>query len=264
MAGIGLASLMASCDNVDESDRFIAESKPVPDPHAVPKTLLIQEFTGIQCPNCPEGANVIHGIQQAYPGKVIAVGLHAASAGTFTQNIGSFDLRCEEADVIYKYFNPTSGLPCAIFNGTEMSSSYQMWNTMAIKSLAEPAIMTIEADTEFDADTRTATVDYTINFTADAEGDLRVMVWLMENNIVGRQYNDKTLMRDYVHNHVLRASFNGDWGESLGKKFDNGQKITGSTTMVLNEKWVAENCQAVIYVFRDSDKSVEQAAVADF
>lgn len=263
MAGMGLASLMASCDNVDESDRFISEEKPVPDPHSVPKTLLIQEFTGIQCPNCPSGADAIHTIQESYPGQVIAVGLHAKSAGTFTQNIGSFDLRCEEADVIYKYFNPTSGLPCAVFNGTEMSSSYPMWYTLAIKALAEPAVMTIDADTNFDTDTRTATVDYTINLTADVEGELRVMVWLMENNIVGRQYNDKTLMIDYVHNHVLRASFNGEWGESIGKKFDNGQKITGTATMVLNEKWVAENCQAVVYVFRDSDKSVEQATVVD-
>lgn len=259
MAGIGLASLMASCDNIDEADRFIPEEKPIPDPHAVPKTLLIQELTGIQCVNCPDGAQVIHGIQESYPGKVIAVGIHPEGGGSNTRPIGAFDLRSEASQTFWENSGKLTSFPCAFFNGTDHSTDKEYWNTLAMQALLEPAVMTIDAESTYDQDTRKATVDYTINLTADLEADLRVMVWVMENNIIGPQRTATATLRDYEHNHVLRASMNGNWGEGIGNRFDNGQKLNGTASMVIDEAWNPENCEVVVYVFRNSDNSVEQA-----
>lgn len=38
---------LSSCDNISEQDRYLEVEKPVVPPHSVPKTLLIQEFSGI-------------------------------------------------------------------------------------------------------------------------------------------------------------------------------------------------------------------------
>lgn len=46
---------------------------------------------------------------------------------------------------------------------------------------------------------------------------LNVLFWITENNIIGYQANRS---QNYVHNHILRGSLNGIWGETyiLGNK----------------------------------------------
>ncbi len=48
-----------ACDNIDEDDRFI----PVERPHSE-KTVLIEEFTGARCVNCPDGAAVVAALHE--------------------------------------------------------------------------------------------------------------------------------------------------------------------------------------------------------
>ena len=41
------AGFLVSCDNISEDDRYIPVDKPVLPPHSVAKTVLVQEFTGV-------------------------------------------------------------------------------------------------------------------------------------------------------------------------------------------------------------------------
>ncbi|MDE6633002.1 MAG: hypothetical protein K2K23_08380, partial [Muribaculaceae bacterium] len=74
---LGLSLLLAlatGCDNISEDDRYIKEEKPVIDN---PRNLLIMEFTGNNCANCPTGAAIVEQIkEEEAPGRVISVGLH--------------------------------------------------------------------------------------------------------------------------------------------------------------------------------------------
>ncbi len=252
---------LVACDNIDEDERYIPVEKPVLPPHAVPKVLLIQEFTGVRCANCPTGAETIHTIQEEYPGQVIAVGMHPKSGG-FTDPWPDNDFRSEEAEVMYTYYKP-DGFPCAIFNGTRKSETIIDWSSQASQLMNQEAFMTIDAKSDFDTESNSGSVDYTITLTGDVDRSLNVMVWLMENGITGFQLSSGPLIPNYTHNHVLRCSLNGDWGEALGSKFENGQIITGSAKIDMKDGWKAENCQIVVYVFDSSSKEVEQAALVD-
>lgn len=260
VSAIGL--VMSSCDNIDEDNRYIAEEKPVVPPHSVIQNLLIMEFTGNYCTNCPQGAQAIHNISEEYPGRIIAVGLHPEGGELFTRPIGTQDFRCEEAQVMYEYYRP-DGFPCAVFNGQSMSTVYSGWYGIATPILAQEAIMTVDAETVYEPETRHLTVDYNITLTNDISEQLSVMVWIMENNIVGYQVDQGKMLSDYVHNHVLRASLNGGWGQTLPSPLSNGEIINGTATLTLSEDWVAENCQIVVYVFRTQSRVVEQATVVD-
>lgn len=259
---LALGGLMISCDNIDVNDRYIPVEKP-----NVSKVMLIQEFTGNMCTNCPQGANAIHTIQEAFPGQVIAVGLHPEGGGPNTEPIGDQDFRCEEAQVMYEYYKP-SGFPCAVFNGTTKSTRFALWYSQVydifeeMNKLGEEAKMTISASTSYDASTRDLTVNYEIVPRVDSDTPMSVMVWIMENDILGYQLDNGTLLDNYIHNHVLRASMNGGWGETL-PQLVNGDPITGTASMKLDSKWVAENCQVIVYVFQTDSKYVEQATLAD-
>ena len=258
----GLGGVLVSCENIDENDRYESTEKPVLPPHSVPKTLLIQEFTGNMCTNCPQGAKAIHDIQEEFPGQVIAIGIHPEGGGPNTMPIGDQDFRCEEAQVIYEFFKP-SGFPCAVFNGETTSTRFNMWYSIAAEMLAQEANMTIDAQSVYDSTTRNLQIDYTITATSDISTDLNVLVLLMENNILGYQLDGGKLLDNYIHNHVLRASLNGGWGTSLPSSIKNGQVIEGSASMILNDKWVAENCQVVVYTFQSATRIVEQATEID-
>jgi hypothetical protein len=40
------------------------------------KHVVIEEFTGVRCPNCPQGHQIISAIKAANPEKVVAVSFH--------------------------------------------------------------------------------------------------------------------------------------------------------------------------------------------
>ncbi|MDE5871368.1 MAG: Omp28 family outer membrane lipoprotein [Muribaculaceae bacterium] len=260
-----LAGLAAGCDNISEDERYIKVEKPVIDN---PRTLLIMEFTGNSCLNCPTGAKTVEQIKEDEGrDRVIAVGLHPKGS-IFTNPVRATkptphlqDFRSEAATVWFDYYGKPNGFPTAVFNGLSVSGSIGDWQARASQALTLPASMTIDASCSYDATTRDLTVDYTVDFGNKVDGRLNILIWLVENDIIGTQsMPDGSKDEEYVHNHVLRAALNGDWGASIGDAFYPEDKVEGSATMKLSENWVAENCDAVVFVYRDDNKEVEQAA----
>ena len=259
------AAIAAGCDDISEDDRYIKVEKPVVEN---PRTLLIMEFTGNNCKNCPNGAAMVEQIKEDEGAdRVISVGLHPYGdintnpVPTIHPSRGTQDFRTDAATALYDYYKP-SGFPSAIFNGlkSSMSGSIPDWMQRASEALVATAAMSIEASSSYDAESRELTVDYLIDFGNVIDKKLNVTIWLVENHILGTQtMPDGKLNLDYEHNHVLRASLNGDWGEYIGDSFDSDSEVSKTASMTLNENWVAENCQVVIYVYADDDKEVEQA-----
>lgn len=63
---------VASCDTVGENDRLIYVK-----PAEVKRCVLLEDFTGQRCINCPNAADVIAQLQEQYgEDNVIAVGIH--------------------------------------------------------------------------------------------------------------------------------------------------------------------------------------------
>lgn len=260
-----LGAVATGCDNINEDDRYIKVEKPVIDN---PRTLLIMEFTGNSCLNCPTGASIVEQIkEEEQPGRVISVGLHPYGSH-FTDPVVTIhtpsrqqDLRSEAATALFDYYQP-SGFPAAIFNGlkSSMSGSTGDWIQRASEALVVPTVVTLAATCEYDASSRQLSVDYAVEFLDYVNSKLNVTVWLVENKIMGTQtMPDGKPNLNYEHNHVLRASLNGNWGETIGTSFAEGDKKEGTASMTLQEDWVAENCDVVVYVYRDDNKEVEQA-----
>ena len=76
-----MAAMMAvGCDEVDENDRLIYVK-----PQAVGRNVLIEDFTGQRCVNCPNASEEIARLQREYGADtVIAVGIHS---GPFSKSV---------------------------------------------------------------------------------------------------------------------------------------------------------------------------------
>ena len=164
-----LAGLAAGCDNIGEDDRYIKVEKPVIDN---PRNLLIMEFTGNSCLNCPTGAATVEQIKDdEAPGRVISVGLHPYGSH-FTEPVTTIhtpsrkqDLRSQAATALFEYYQP-SGFPAAVFNGlkSSMSGSTADWIQRASEALTANSYLTIAAACDYDPETRNLTVAYTFGY----------------------------------------------------------------------------------------------------
>lgn len=235
-------SLMA-CSNIDEDDRFI-EVEPV----EVAKRVLIEDFTGQRCVNCPNASEMIESLQEQYGAEnVIAVGIHS---GPFSKTASGrpLSLWTETGDY---YFNPWNidAQPTGVIDRKTVSSTYQSWGTIVRDALQASAPLTLGATTSYDEATRTVTINVNAKGVLDVTGKLQL--WLIEDNITDMQaMPDGSINNNYVHNHVFRTAVNGQDGEDFSIAWDEEKTVT--STYVLNENWKAENMSVVAFVYNNS------------
>lgn len=252
-----------SCDNISEEDRFIPIEKgdePQPEPNAVVKKVLIQEFSGIMCSNCPNGARVLHSLQESYPDRFVAVCLQPAG-NSLTRPIAGFSLATDGARFYYDAFGVRM-LPTAVIDGGEPLADSRTWATPAIDALSATAPVSITLTTAYNESSRELTVDYDTEFVESYGQDASILVWIVENGIIGPQIDGAKLVQEYEHNHIFRATVNGDWGTSLGVSFEAGDKKSGSVKVTLDQNWKAENCEVVAFVFNTATRATLQAETA--
>lgn len=245
---------ISACDDVKEEDRFIPIERP-----DISRKVLIQEFTGIKCVNCPTGAATVHEIQALYPDAVIPVGLHPGGTG-FSGPIGAFNLNTPLSRVYYEYYQP-SGFPAAVIDGAAPLINVSLWSGAVSSALAVPAAGEIDIIPMYDADNRVLTVDYSVALNQIYNQSLSINIWVVENHIIGPQLSGSSLVPQYEHNHVYRASMTDDWGLKLADSFIPGDSFQGQVSLMLEANWVPENCQVVAFL-QNNDKKVEQAEEA--
>lgn len=262
----GCMSAFVSCDNISEEDRFIPIEKgdePAPEPSDVVKKVLIQEFSGIQCSNCPIGARLLHSLQESYPDRFVVVCLQPTGVAQ-ANPIGTFTLANDLAKMYYDSFG-VKGLPTAVIDGGQVLADSRTWATPAIDALDAPAPVDITLTTAYDQASRELTVNYETDFVESYGQDASILVWVVENGIIGPQIDKEAspqLVKEYEHNHIFRTSANGNWGSSLGVVFQVGDKKSGSVKVTLDQNWKAENCEVVAFVFNTATRATLQAETA--
>ena len=92
------------------------------------RNVLIEEFTGRKCINCPSGHIQAKAIEEAYPGRVWAINLH----GGYYSSLDYPNLNTAICDTIGMYFNPVS-FPSAIVN-RQTASPLKNYNTQSRRS----------------------------------------------------------------------------------------------------------------------------------
>lgn len=235
-------SLMA-CSNIDEDDRFI-EVEPV----EVAKRVLIEDFTGQRCVNCPNASEMIESLQEQYGAEnIIAVGIHS---GPFSKTASGrpLSLWTETGDYYFNSWN-IDAQPTGVIDRKTVSSTYQSWGTIVRDALQASAPLTLGATTSYDEATRTVTINVNAKGVLDVTGKLQL--WLIEDNITDMQaMPDGSINNNYVHNHVFRTAVNGQAGEDFSIAWDEEKTVT--STYVLNEDWNAENMSVVAFVYNNS------------
>lgn len=247
VATAAMAMAAASCSNIDEGDRLIYVK-----PAEVGRAILIEDFTGQRCINCPTGTEIINGIVDTYgEDNVIAVGIHSGPLG-FAGNSKTVGLMTDTGNEYYTRWDKENkmGQPWVIFNRkTSPDSHYNNWAAMVSTIISEKANLSVKIANAYDAATRTLTTTVRadgVNGTVNG----KLQVWIVEDGVKALQMMpDGKSNKEYIHNHVFRAAVNGTWGEDVTVK--EGETTTKQYSYVLPEAWNADNIAIVAFVYND-------------
>ena len=193
------------------------------------KKVVLEEYTGIHCPACPNGHKKSNELKAAYPDDVFVINIH--TGGYADPNPGELDFRTTFGPGL-QGISGLTGYPAGVINrrnftGYEqgaagsLAQGYNSWATTAPVVLAEDSYVNLAGDATINTTSRLMTVDVEAYFSQTGPKNVKLNVALVQNNIEGTQSgsasNPGNVLPNgkYVHNHVLRHLIAGKWGQNI-------------------------------------------------
>lgn len=260
---------LTACSNIDEDERLIYV-----EPAEVNRPVLIEDFTGQACVNCPNATAAIHELQETYGEEnVIAVAIHCGPFAHLRSNMGNAflsDLGTKLGDEYYTHWNIEAQPGVKINRGAPIYDTNQYAAAVA-NELKKTSTVHFDA-VEFS--NNAVLVD--LSSSDRVEG--RLQVWIVEDSINARDPQTKyqqfmpdgSRRQDYVHNHVFRASLTNDaYGEPVtleagNKSYTQVFYLQGNEALDNFEHlWQKQNLSAVVF-FWNEQQGVMQAIRVPF
>ena len=231
------------------------------------KVVLIEDFTGAACPNCPDGHIVIAEALSTYAGKVVAIAEYNYFADPLyiEQNFVT-----DEALDMNNYLGPVTGWPAIFIDRKDFGNDDYLAElpenvvTYTGNQVAESAPINLYVENTFDAETRILTAKITVKYTETVSSVNQLSVALIESDIIAAQVDDNVggVVEDYEHNHVLRKMLSFYQGDPLPEENIAGRVYEFTYSFTIPETWVAENMEVIAFVntAEADNKEVLQAA----
>ncbi|MFI5150598.1 MAG: Omp28-related outer membrane protein [Bacteroidia bacterium] len=222
--------LFASCDQVKNP-----YGVPKPSPHPVNghvKKVLIEDYTAVQCINCPKAAQEAELMRSNHPGQVITIGVHVGSLSAPLGSTFPYDFRTTAGNNYDNLFiqADANGLPSGMidrWSGTIGSNTLprsqgdqSQWPTYVGSStsvgsrLAAPDTVDLTITNTYSSGTLTSKVK--VKFLTPHPGSYNLVALLTEDSIVSPQKDiDSTslpnsIVTHYMHRYSLRGAIDGN------------------------------------------------------
>ena len=249
--------IISSCDKIDINNTH----KPF-NISGHGKTVLIKDFTGVRCVNCPAAAEAAHELQHNLgEDHVFIMSVHA---GPLAQAIGLFpDLTTPEGTEWYK---DNSSNPLFSVDHVALTDGHTLYvdqiDTPVADALAEEQSFEIFTAVSYDEETRLLSMEADVVVTAEVVGNFYVTACILEDSIVGRQVVPGGVDTAYVFRNVFRGTVNGVDGES----FYNGPVYLDDEyiyrySIELDPAYNADQCYFLTYVYDKTDGKIMQTAI---
>jgi len=279
-----LAFLFASCDKI-EAPYVVIEQKdttqcPAPEFPIITshiKRVLVEDYTGHFCPNCPRAGVIAHDLIEQYQDTVVVLAVHAGYFAKVNANdpIWAYDFRTvagTDWDLFFKVGavgNPNGMVNRKGYPNNQVLSP-SAWGNAVKNAVKETPLVDLQIITNFDAAKDNLCIHTKTTFLQPITNrNLNISVVITENKIVQAQKNSDPLVGstpdilDFEHNHVMRGAVNGIWGSPILSSSE-----TSSTPIVKSfpahftgfnlNTMAPDNCYVVAFVYDVDTKEVLQ------
>ena len=215
--------------------------------------VLIEEFTGVRCVNCPAGAEAIQQLRDIHGERLVPISLHT---GFFANpyNESRYDFQTADADAIEVLIGGPQGYPSAVidrklFDGEQgLQLSRNSWAGYIGLQLAEEPRVAIGIEPTFNGDSRELNVNVELLGRAGTDGrEALITVLLLESEILDYQLTPEGKESEYSHEHALRQAITAPTGQSVGA-ITAGQSISLDFEVDVAEDYNEEHLEVVAFV----------------
>lgn len=230
------------------------------------RVVLLEEFTGVRCVNCPRAHATIKQIQTAHPGRVLAVGIHT---GIFAQPYtGRPDFKIPEGNAIEQALNGAQGYPSGAVDRTLFAGESRIiigdnkWSNYVNDHLAVATPVNINLAKAYNAASRQLDFTATIRLTAAYAENLYFSAYLIEDDIIDYQLTPTGIDSSYSHTHVLRKLLTPLSGQQLNApSFTAGRVVVQRYSLTIGSAFNVANLKIIAFVHNNgTNKSVLHAA----
>ncbi len=262
-------SLFSGCDKIDPPYTTGDDHEPNGDHGEVVQRVLLEEFTGHQCPNCPEGSKIASQLKTHYGDQLVIIAIHAGWFANTDDDLFSYDFTTSEGDALESHFQvnqfPVGMVNRSPFDGN-MLLSPSAWGEAMHAIMHDQPRFFIAVNPYHHGEG----LDVHVEVTAlEACGrDYHLSVFLTESGIIKPQkVNDPEypsgVVEDYEHNHVLRTGLNGTWGDLLNEEnIAAGMLFEHDYHISWDDEWVPENSAVVVFIYDAETEEVMQVTEA--
>ena len=250
------------------------------------KKVLIEDFTGHLCPNCPNAARELDAIHDIYGDQIIGMAVHVST--TFARPYASnqapnfqYDFRTDWGNGLDDFYGISAvGLPRGMVNRIGYPDNHKLgkneWASGVAVELKKDINFKIYISSDENSISITSEVQDNIN------SDYSLCVCLTESNIINWQKDGQENVENYQHNHVLRTVL-VDESLSNNSNYIIGQQIektinydllaleqyninySANTAEAGNGNagdWNASNMSVIAYIYNTNTKEIVQVEEA--
>jgi thiol-disulfide isomerase/thioredoxin len=261
---LGIA-LIPACDIVEEPYLVPVGGNDTTPTHEYVRKVLLEDYTGQKCPNCPEAAEEAHNLQEIFGEQLVIIAIHA---GNFSVPDETFtaDFRTVEGTELNDFYGISQyGYPMGMIDRTDygglpvvISGNWETAVTIQAEMEAQAAIVITNT---YNSGTRKLDCLLETEFLEELGGTYNICAYIVESGIISPQQTEEGIVMEYEHNHMLRVSMNGTWGDLAGTDglAVTGTKLTNSYSFTLPVEWNAANCAVVAFIYNTETLEVVQA-----
>lgn len=267
-------SLLNSCDEVEQpiveygvyrSDLY--GPAPTFTPSSSPlQRVLLEDFTGHDCGNCPNGHLRAAELLENYDEDVAVVSIHAGSLAQplppqypndWTTPEGGYYLLTQVGQDI---------MPKGRINrrpGASAIYSPSAWAAQVADAIVEQPAVNMQVKADFQLSNNHWNVHVFSEWLESKTGNYKLVVLLTESGIVAPQLwygNDPEYIEEYHHEHMLRASGTGATGLTVYSNPQVGKAGLQSYTLNWNSAWVADSCEVIAFLTEGDNGRVVNVA----
>jgi hypothetical protein len=232
------------------------------------KVVLLEEFTGVHCSNCPPGHVMLANIIASHDsGDVIGISIHNGHPLAEPYPPPQPDFRTDEGIDISALVK-VGGIPTGVIDRQDFAGdgtpteSVSKWAGFVDSQLTEvPPVNIAVSVKNYDDVTRQLIVNVKAHFTQAVSGQYNISVMVVESDITAWQLlQNLTVDSTYTHNHILRGMMTSYLGEAITCPVQVGLVVEKDFAITLDPAWVAGNCEVVVFVNENTGWNVLQAA----
>jgi len=196
------------------------------------KNILLEDYTGHKCTNCPAAAVIAKQLEDDSLG-VILVSVHAGAGGAFQETDTEFttDFTTDAGDVYVTDMPGMFANPLGTINRNPTGANSTVWhassswaNTVNTETSSD-LMANIQVQTNHFPATNGLFIHTETEFKSNISGDYHLIIYLIRESVIAPQkMGDGSIDHHYHHHSILSENINGTWGSVVS----NGDVANGT------------------------------------